>query len=82
MLNSVGLLLCLRYLYFFEKAIPQVTSAIIQGLIDLINTQTQSEPSTQNPEVSAYLANSLRYIQFQRHKGGISSDRYSGIHVP
>ena len=70
-----------RYLYYFEKGNTQVTSTIIQGLLELIVTEIQSENTTQDLQVDAFLANMLRYIQFQKHKGDVVAERYIDIQV-
>lgn len=71
-----------RYLYYFEKGNTQVTSTIIQGLLELIVTEIQSENTAQDMQVDAFLANTLRYIQFQKHKDDSVAERYSDIQVP
>lgn len=71
-----------KYLYYFEKGNTQVTSTIIQGLLELIVTEIQSENTTQDMQVDAFLANTLRYIQFQKQKGDSVAERYSDIQVP
>lgn len=70
-----------RYLYFFEKGNPQITSGAIQGLIELIQTEMQSDNNTSNPSSDAFFASTLRYIQFQKLKGGAIGDKYSSIKV-
>uniref|UniRef100_A0A6N2KY00 Uncharacterized protein n=1 Tax=Salix viminalis TaxID=40686 RepID=A0A6N2KY00_SALVM len=61
----------LQYLYFFEKGNPQITSAAIQGLIELITNEMQSDSTTPDPVSDAFLASTIRYIQFQKQKGGV-----------
>ncbi|KAL0314554.1 UNVERIFIED_CONTAM: Vacuolar protein sorting-associated protein 35B [Sesamum angustifolium] len=34
------------YLYYFEKGNPQITASVIQGLVDLIKTEMQSDSAT------------------------------------
>lgn len=70
-----------RYLYFFEKGNPQITSGAIQGLIELIQTEMQSDSNTSDPSSDAFFASTLRYIQFQKQKGGAIGDKYSSIKV-
>ncbi|KAI4327764.1 hypothetical protein L6164_020188 [Bauhinia variegata] len=70
-----------KYLYFFEKGNPQVTVAPIQGLIELIMTEMQSDTITPDPVADAFLARTLRYIQFQKQKGGTVGDKYEPIKV-
>ena len=62
--------------------IPQITSTVVQGLVELIVTETQSEGSVHEAQVDTYLANTLRYIQFQAQKGDFTADRYSTIQIP
>lgn len=71
--------MCFRYLYFFEKGSPQITTAAIQGLIELIKTEMQSDSSTSNPASDAFFASTLRYIQFQKQKGGAMGEKYDPI---
>lgn len=71
----------LRYLYFFEKGNPQITTAAIQGLIELITTEMQSENATTDPAADAFFASTLRYIQLQKEKGGTIGEKYEPIKV-
>lgn len=68
-----------KYLYFFEKGNPQVTVASIQGLIELITTEMQSDNSTPDPAADAFFASTMRYIQFQKDKGGAVGEKYEPI---
>ncbi|XP_058103928.1 vacuolar protein sorting-associated protein 35B-like isoform X2 [Magnolia sinica] len=70
-----------KYLYFFEKGNPQITGSVIQGLIELITTEMQSDNATPDPSVDAFFASTLRYIQFQKQKGGTMGEKYEPIKV-
>ncbi|KAM5565172.1 vacuolar protein sorting-associated protein 35B [Rosa sericea] len=70
-----------KYLYFFEKGNPQITSAAIQGLVELITTELQSDSSNVKPASDAFFASTLRYIQFQKQKGGAMGEKYASIKV-
>ncbi|KAI5438727.1 vacuolar protein sorting-associated protein 35A [Lathyrus oleraceus] len=70
-----------KYLYFFEKGNPQVTVAAIQGLIELIMNEMQSDTATPDPSADAFLATTMRYIQFQKQKGGTVGEKYEPIKV-
>ncbi|XP_072951157.1 vacuolar protein sorting-associated protein 35B-like isoform X2 [Typha angustifolia] len=70
-----------KYLYFFEKENPQITSSVIQGLIELITTEMQSDNATSDPSADAFFASTLRYIQFQKQKGGSMGEKYESIKV-
>jgi len=70
-----------RYLYFYEKGNPQITVAAIQSLIELITTEMQSDNSPPDPAADAFLASTLRYLQFQKQKGGAISEKYEAIKV-
>ncbi|KAL6995863.1 Vacuolar protein sorting-associated protein 35B [Sarracenia purpurea var. burkii] len=70
-----------KYLYFFEKGNPQITSDAINGLIELIKTEMQSDATTIDPPSDAFFASVLRYIQFQKQKGGPMGEKYSTISV-
>ncbi|KAF3446803.1 hypothetical protein FNV43_RR11983 [Rhamnella rubrinervis] len=72
-----------KYLYFFEKGNPQITSAAIQGLLELITTEMQSDSTTTTTTVAsdAFFASTLRFIQFQKDKGGALSEKYASIEV-
>ncbi|KAL0360522.1 UNVERIFIED_CONTAM: Vacuolar protein sorting-associated protein 35B [Sesamum radiatum] len=59
-----------KYLYYFEKGNPQITASVIQGLVDLIKTEMQSDSATGGPASDAFFTSTLRYIQFQKQKGG------------
>ncbi|XWS45572.1 hypothetical protein CRYUN_Cryun15aG0148200 [Craigia yunnanensis] len=68
-----------KYLYFFEKGNPQITVAAIQSLIELITTEMQSDSSTSDPAADAFFASTLRYIEFQKQKGGAVGEKYEPI---
>lgn len=70
-----------KYLYFFEKGNPQITSAAIQGLVELIKTEMQSDTTTPDPSAEAFFSSTLRYIQFQKQKGGAMGEKYEPIKV-
>ncbi|KAL9273828.1 Vacuolar protein sorting-associated protein 35B-like protein [Drosera capensis] len=69
-----------KYLYFFEKGNPQITSSVIQGLVELIKTM-QSDATTPEPATNAFFASTIRYIQFQKQKGGAMGEKYDPIMV-
>ncbi|XP_057449250.1 vacuolar protein sorting-associated protein 35A-like [Lotus japonicus] len=70
-----------KYLYFFEKGNPQITLADIQGLIELIMNEMQSDTTTPDPAADAFLASTMRFIQFQKQKGGTVGEKYEPIKV-
>ncbi|XP_028950058.1 vacuolar protein sorting-associated protein 35B isoform X1 [Malus domestica] len=70
-----------KYLYYFEKGNPQITSAAIQGLVDLIKNEMQGDSANANPAPDAFFASTLRYIQFQKQKGGVMGEKYASIKV-
>ncbi|CAJ2675777.1 vacuolar sorting-associated protein 35B-like protein [Trifolium pratense] len=70
-----------KYIYYYEKGNPQITSATIQGLIELIKTEMQSDSASALPASDPFFASTLRYIQFQKQKGGILGEKYDSIKV-
>uniref|UniRef100_A0A453M4A9 Vacuolar protein sorting-associated protein 35 n=1 Tax=Aegilops tauschii subsp. strangulata TaxID=200361 RepID=A0A453M4A9_AEGTS len=68
-----------KYLYFFEKGIPQITNTVIQDLIELIRTEKQNDSSASDPSAEAFFASTLRYIEFQKQKGGSIGEKYEQI---
>lgn len=70
-----------RYLYFFEKGNTQINAAAIQSLIELITAEMQSESNSPDPAADAFFASTLRYIQFQKQKGGAVGEKYEPIKV-
>ncbi|CAK9148309.1 unnamed protein product [Ilex paraguariensis] len=70
-----------KYLYFFEKGNPQITSAAIQDLVELIRTEMQSDTTTPDPASDPFFASTLRYIQFQKQKSGAMGEKYDPIKV-
>uniref|UniRef100_A0ACD5X9V1 Uncharacterized protein n=1 Tax=Avena sativa TaxID=4498 RepID=A0ACD5X9V1_AVESA len=68
-----------KYLYFFEKGIPQITNTVIQDLIELIRTEKQNDSQTSDPSAEAFFASTLRYIEFQKQKGGSIGEKYEQI---
>ncbi|KAL5778237.1 hypothetical protein ACOSP7_011163 [Xanthoceras sorbifolium] len=71
-----------KYLYFFEKGNPQITTSAIQSLVELISTEMQSDSTTTaDRAASAFFASTLRYIEFQKRKGGVMGEKYDAIKV-
>ncbi|BBN06357.1 vacuolar protein sorting-associated protein 35 [Marchantia polymorpha subsp. ruderalis] len=70
-----------KYLYYYEKGNPQVTSNVIQGLLELIQTEMQSENTAQDPGVDAFFASTIRYIQYQKLKTDEVGERYAAIQI-
>lgn len=68
-----------KYLYFFEKGVLEVTVALVQSLIELITNEMQSENTLSDPSADAFFASTLRYIQFQKDKGGAVGEKYEAI---
>lgn len=52
---------------------------MIQGLIELIKTEMQSDNAVVNPVSDAFFTSTLRYIQFQKEKGGAMGEKYDSI---
>lgn len=71
----------LRYLYFFEKGNSEISVSAIEGLIELITTDLQSDNTTSDPAADAFFASTLRYIQFQKQKGGAMGEKYEPLKV-
>ncbi|KAK8955044.1 Vacuolar protein sorting-associated protein 35B [Platanthera zijinensis] len=70
-----------KYLYYFEKGNPQITSSAIEGLIELIMTEMQSDNPPSDPSTDAFFSSTMRYIQFQKQKGGVMGEKYQPIKV-
>ncbi|KAG2545157.1 hypothetical protein PVAP13_9KG412647 [Panicum virgatum] len=68
-----------KYLYFFEKGIPQITNTVIQDLIELIRSEKQSDNTVADPSTEAFFSSTLRYIEFQKQKGGSIGEKYEQI---
>ncbi|KAL0878125.1 hypothetical protein Bca101_027831 [Brassica carinata] len=70
-----------RYIYFYEKGNPNITPSDIQSLIELINTEMQSDNNGNNTRthLDPFFTSTLRYIRFQKQKGGLISDKYDLI---
>ncbi|KAK8512572.1 hypothetical protein V6N13_082886 [Hibiscus sabdariffa] len=68
-----------KYLYFFEKGNGQITSSAIEGLIELINTETHCDSTSPDSISDAFLASTLRYIQFQKQKGSVAGEKFESI---
>lgn len=79
--NNDAVYVFFRYLYFFEKGNLQVTVAAIQGLIELIMNEMQSDTTTSDPAADAFLASTMRYIEFQKQKGGTVGEKYEALKV-
>ncbi|KAL2241148.1 vacuolar protein sorting-associated protein 35A [Sesamum indicum] len=70
-----------KYLYFYEKGVSQITVESIQDLIELIRSEMNGDNASSDPAADAFLASTLRYIQFQKDKGGAVGERYELIKV-
>ncbi|GAQ84640.1 VPS35B VPS35 homolog B [Klebsormidium nitens] len=70
-----------KYLYHFDKGNQQVTTTVLQGLLELISTEVNSESAVQDPATEAFYASTLKHISFQKQKGGEAGDRYEAIKV-
>ncbi|CAI0435153.1 unnamed protein product, partial [Linum tenue] len=70
-----------KYLYFFEKGNPQITSNMIQDLVELITEEMQSDSVTADPASDAFFASTLRYIRFHKQKGGSIGEKFEPITV-
>ncbi|KAH9662613.1 vacuolar protein sorting-associated protein 35 [Citrus sinensis] len=70
-----------KYIYFFEKGNTQINAAAIQSLIELITAEMQSDSNSPDPAADAFFASTLRYIQFQKQKGGAVGEKYEPIKV-
>ncbi|KAL0731864.1 hypothetical protein Bca4012_027958 [Brassica carinata] len=70
-----------KYIYFYEKGNPNITPSDIQSLIELINTEMQSDNNGNNTRthLDPFFTSTLRYIRFQKQKGGLISDKYDLI---
>ncbi|GAU12260.1 hypothetical protein TSUD_02270 [Trifolium subterraneum] len=54
-----------KYIYYYEKGNPQITSATIQGLIELIKTEMQSDSASALPASDPFFASTLSYVENQ-----------------
>lgn len=69
-------------MYFFEKGNTQISVASIQGLIELVTSEMQSDSrSTSDPAADAFFASTIRYIQSQKDKGGATGEKFEAIKV-
>jgi vacuolar protein sorting-associated protein 35 len=48
-------------------------------LIELIRTEKQNDSQTSDPSAEAFFASTLRYIEFQKQKGGSIGEKYEQI---
>ncbi|KAJ0231613.1 Vacuolar protein sorting-associated protein 35B [Hirschfeldia incana] len=71
-----------KYIYFYEKGNPHITPSDIQSLIELINTEMQSDNNgnnTRRTHSDPFFTSTLRYVRFQKQKGGLIGDKYDLI---
>jgi len=52
---------------------------VIQDLIELIRTEQQSDNAVADPSTEAFFSSTLRYIEFQKQKGGNIGEKYEQI---
>jgi hypothetical protein len=52
---------------------------VIQDLIELIRAEKQSDNTVADPSTEAFFASTLRYIEFQKQKGGSIVEKYEQI---
>ncbi|XP_056682548.1 vacuolar protein sorting-associated protein 35B-like isoform X2 [Spinacia oleracea] len=60
----------------FSRGNNQITVNTIQDLMELITTEMQSDNAATDSAAEAFFASTLRYIQFQKQKGGAVSEKY------
>eukprot|EP00850_Spirogloea_muscicola_P001040 SM000004S14910 [mRNA] locus=s4:133208:176671:- [translate_table: standard] len=65
-----------KYLYFFDKGTPQVTSNVIQGLLQLIAAEMASESAAQDDATDTLYRNTVAHIAYMKQKGGEQGARY------
>ncbi|KAL6498044.1 Vacuolar protein sorting-associated protein 35A [Orobanche gracilis] len=70
-----------KYLYFYEKGVLQITVESIQSLVELIRSEMQGDNAPSDPAADAFLASTLRYIQFQKDKCGALAEKYKLIMI-
>ncbi|XP_051140548.1 vacuolar protein sorting-associated protein 35A-like isoform X2 [Andrographis paniculata] len=70
-----------KYLYFYEKGVPQITVESIKDLIELIKNEMHGDDTHSDPAADAFFASTQRYMQFQNDKGGSLGDKYQLITV-
>ncbi|CAN6938651.1 unnamed protein product [Brassica oleracea] len=69
-----------KYIYFYEKGNPHITPSDLQSLIELINTEMQSDDNgSRRTHSDPFFTSTLRYIRFQKQKGGLIGDKYDLI---
>ncbi|KAG5410141.1 hypothetical protein IGI04_006460 [Brassica rapa subsp. trilocularis] len=62
------------------KGNPRITPSDIQSLIELINTEMQSDNNGNTRTHSdPFFTSTLRYMRFQKQKGGLMGDKYELI---
>jgi len=67
-----------KYLYFYEKGVPQITVESVESLIKLIKNE-ESMPS--DPSAESFFATTLEFMEFQKQKEGAIGERYQAIKV-
>ncbi|KAI4339940.1 hypothetical protein MLD38_024823 [Melastoma candidum] len=70
-----------KYLYFYERDNPHVTSAMIQSLLDLIKAEKESDSAVVDRASAAFYSSTIRYILSQKQKGGMIGEKYGPINV-
>eukprot|EP00850_Spirogloea_muscicola_P001972 SM000007S20932 [mRNA] locus=s7:955553:962232:+ [translate_table: standard] len=70
-----------KYLYFFDKGTPQVTSNVIQGLLQLIAAEMANESAAQDDATETLYRNTVAHIAYMKQKGGEQGARYDLVQV-
>lgn len=70
-----------KYLYFFEKGVPHVTSTIIQGMLELINNEVQSDSASLDHSTDTFFASTLEHIRDQKLKEDTVGELYASIQI-
>ncbi|GBG64309.1 hypothetical protein CBR_g41228 [Chara braunii] len=71
-----------KYLYYFDKGSPSVTTKVLQDLLELITIEMKSEMTAQDPATDAFYASTERHINFQKQKGGTIGGAYAALQLP
>ncbi|CAL9223372.1 unnamed protein product [Arabidopsis halleri] len=67
-----------KYLYFYQKGIPQITVESVESLIKLIKNE-ESMPS--DPSAKSFFASTVQFMEFEKQKEGAIGERYQEIKV-
>ncbi|KAL4440093.1 hypothetical protein ABPG75_003094 [Micractinium tetrahymenae] len=70
-----------HYLFFFDQGCGQITTAVLQSLLELVANEMAAEACKDDEPLQAFYNNTLAHIRQQKAKGGDAAARYDTLQL-